>query len=47
MKKKKSPKKLKSWADLKKKRFQKDPEEAIAYLKASFGRKRRHTGNRY
>ncbi len=35
MKTKKSPKKLKSWSDLKKERFQKDPEEAIAYLKAS------------
>ena len=35
MKAKKSPKKLKSWSDLKKERFQKDPEEAIAYLQAS------------
>lgn len=35
MKTKKSPKKLKSWSDLKKERFQKDPEEAIAYLQAS------------
>jgi DNA-binding phage protein len=35
MKAKKSPKKLKSWSDLKKERFHKDPDEAIAYLKAS------------
>lgn len=35
MKAKKSPKKLRSWSELKKERFQKDPKEAIAYLKAS------------
>lgn len=35
MKAKKNPKKLNSWSDLKKQRFQKDPEEAIAYLQAS------------
>ena len=26
---------MKTWSDLKKERFQKDPEEAIAYLQAS------------
>lgn len=35
MKTKKSIKKLKTWAQVKKERFKDDPEEAIEYLKAS------------
>lgn len=35
MKVKKSPKKLRTWAELKQQRFQKSPDEAIKYLKAS------------
>ena len=35
MKAKKSPKKLQTWAEAKQKRFKKNPEEAIQYLKAS------------
>lgn len=35
MKAKKSPKKLRTWNELKKERFKKSPDEAIEYLKAS------------
>ena len=35
MKAKKNPKKLRTWSELKKDRFQKSPDEAIEYLKAS------------
>lgn len=35
MKTKKGSRKFKTWADFKKQRFEKDPDEAIAYLKAS------------
>ena len=35
MKAKKCPKKLKTWSRLKQERFQKSPDEAIEYLKAS------------
>ena len=35
MKNKKNLKKMKSWAELKKNRFQQNPDEAIEYLKAS------------
>jgi DNA-binding phage protein len=35
MRTKKSPKKLKSWSQLKNERFKRDPDEAIEYLKAS------------
>ncbi len=35
MKTKKSPKKLKTWSQLKQERFKKSPDEAIEYLKAS------------